>query len=121
MRYYVMNSFDMIPQYNLLIERLITIFTGMADGQMDTIAVVTESIIGVESCRARFTGVLSFVAVTLHVPLQKTSTAYGKAEYENIDQVLKKLFSLTSVFLFSSKDSYFELPLNYKMIFLNNY
>lgn len=69
MRYYVMNSFDMISQYNLLIERLIAIFTGMADGQMDTIAVITKSIIGVESCRTRFTGVLPFVAVTLHVSL----------------------------------------------------
>lgn len=70
----MVNSFDVIPQNNFLIECFITIVTGMANGQVDAIAMIPQCIVRIESRWTRFTMILPFVTVTLHVPFQKTST-----------------------------------------------
>lgn len=72
---YIVNFFDVIAQRQFLIESFLAIFTRVADNQMDTVAVIAEGVLGVESCRTLLTGVLSFVAVGLQVTLQKTCTA----------------------------------------------
>lgn len=72
---YIVNSFCVIAQRQFLIESFLAIFTRVANNQVNTITMASEGVSGFKSRRTFRTGVLSFLAVRLHMTVQKMCAA----------------------------------------------